>query len=140
MSLLLSAKESLHSIIRNAFLMIRDPEIYELQSLSRVGSTSKLAPDWLHRHEQPIRGQVSKLTQLLTITQTHKFTLQGTPSAPPSRPSHTCRRKGKELIPVCIVQRFLCKLKIRDNFARKTSLQLIIRIFTLDRKVINCLF
>ena len=51
-------------------------EIYELQSLSRVGSTSMMAPDWLHKSEQPIRSQVRKLTQLLTMTQTHKFSLQ----------------------------------------------------------------
>ena len=44
-------------------------EIYELFSLSRVGPTSKLAPDWLHKSEQPIRSQVSKLTQLLTCLQ-----------------------------------------------------------------------
>ena len=44
-------------------------EIYELLSLSRVGSTSKLPPDWLHKSEQqPIRSQLSKLTQLLTTT------------------------------------------------------------------------
>ena len=48
-------------------------ETYELQSLSRVVSTSKLAPDWLLKSEQPIRSQDSKLTQLLTMTQTHKF-------------------------------------------------------------------
>ena len=41
--------------------------------MSRVGSTSKLAPDWLHKSEQPIRSLVSKLTQLLTMTTTHKF-------------------------------------------------------------------
>ena len=51
-------------------------EIYELYSLSTAVSTSKLAPDWLHKSEQPIRSQVSKLTQLLTMTQTHKFPLQ----------------------------------------------------------------
>jgi len=39
-------------------------------------STSKLAPDWLHMSEQPIRRQVSKLAKLLTVTQTHKFPLQ----------------------------------------------------------------
>ena len=31
------------------------------------------APDWLHKSEQPIRSQVSKLAQLLTMTTTHKF-------------------------------------------------------------------
>ena len=37
-------------------------------------STSKLAPDWLHNiSEQPFRSLVSKLTQLLTMTTTHKF-------------------------------------------------------------------
>ena len=41
-------------------------EIYELYSLSRVVSTSKLTPDWLRKSEQPIRSQGSKLTQLLT--------------------------------------------------------------------------
>ena len=51
-------------------------EIYECQSLSRVVSTSKLAPDWLHESEQPIRSQVSNLTQLLTMTTTRKFPLQ----------------------------------------------------------------
>ena len=40
-------------------------------------STSKLAPDWLHMSEQPIRSQVSKLTKLLTMTATKKFPLQG---------------------------------------------------------------
>ena len=30
-------------------------------SLSRVVSTSKLAPDWLHKSKQLIRSQVSKL-------------------------------------------------------------------------------
>ena len=54
-------------------------EIYELQSLSTVGSTRKLAPDWLHKSEQPIRSQVSKLTQLLTLTATYKFSLQVVP-------------------------------------------------------------
>ena len=48
-------------------------EIYQLQSLSRVVSTRKLTPDWLHESEQPIRSQDSKLTQLLTMTTTHKF-------------------------------------------------------------------
>ena len=28
---------------------------------------------WLNKSEQPIRSQVSKLTQLLTLSQTHKF-------------------------------------------------------------------
>ena len=33
-----------------------------------------LAPDWLHKSEQqPIRSEVSKLIQLLTVTPTHKF-------------------------------------------------------------------
>ena len=36
-----------------------------LKSMSRNGSTSRLAPDW---SEQPIRGQVRKLTQLLNLT------------------------------------------------------------------------
>ena len=31
---------------------------------------------WLHKIEQPIRVQISKLTQILTMTQTHKFLLQ----------------------------------------------------------------
>ena len=39
-------------------------------------STSKLAPDWLHKSEQPISSQISKLTQFLTMTTTHKFPLQ----------------------------------------------------------------
>ena len=39
-------------------------------------SSSKLAPDWLHKNEQSIGRQVSKLTQPLTMTQTHKFPLQ----------------------------------------------------------------
>ena len=51
-------------------------EIYELKSLSRVGSTSMLAPDWLQKSEQPIRSQVSKLSQLLTMSTTIKFPLQ----------------------------------------------------------------
>ena len=32
-----------------------------------------MAPNWLHKSEQPIRSRVSKLTQVLTITTTHKF-------------------------------------------------------------------
>ena len=52
--------------------------IYELYSLSRVVSTSKPGPDWLNKSEQPIRSQVNKLTQLLTMTTTHKFLLQPT--------------------------------------------------------------
>ena len=48
-------------------------EIYELQSLSRDGSTSKLAPDWLHTSKQPIRIQDRKLTQLLTWLQVINF-------------------------------------------------------------------
>ena len=39
-------------------------------------STCKLAPDWLHKSEQPIRCQVDKLDEFLTMTQTHKFPLQ----------------------------------------------------------------
>ena len=39
-------------------------------------SRSKLAPDWLHEGEQPIESQVSKLTQLLTMTTSHKFPAQ----------------------------------------------------------------
>ena len=41
--------------------------------MSRVVSTNKLAPDWLHKSEQPIRSQESKLTQLLTMKTIHKF-------------------------------------------------------------------
>ena len=52
-------------------------EIYELQSLSRVVSTSILAPDWLHKSEQPKRSQAIVLIQLLTIPHIHKFPLQG---------------------------------------------------------------
>ena len=33
-------------------------------AMARVSSTSKLAPDWLQKREQPIRSQVSRLTQL----------------------------------------------------------------------------
>ena len=44
--------------------------------MSRVVSTSKLAPDWLHRSEQPIRSRVSNLTQPLIMTQSYKFPLQ----------------------------------------------------------------
>ena len=47
-----------------------------MKSLSIVVSTSKLAPDWLHKSEQPIRSQVSKLTYFFTTTTTHKFPLQ----------------------------------------------------------------
>ena len=45
---------------------------------SQVSSlvSSRLAPDWLNMSEQPIRSQVSKLTQLLTMTTTHRFPLQ----------------------------------------------------------------
>ena len=42
----------------------------------RAVSTSKLAPDWLHKSEQPIRSQVSKLTLLLTMITTNKFPLK----------------------------------------------------------------
>ena len=35
-----------------------------------------VAPDWLNKSEQPIRSQISKLTELLTMTRTHKFPLQ----------------------------------------------------------------
>ena len=42
----------------------------------RVVSTSQLSPDGLHESEQPIRSQVSKQTQLLTMTLTNKFPLQ----------------------------------------------------------------
>ena len=49
-------------------------EIYGLRSLSRVVSTSNLAPDWLHKSGQPIRSQVSKLTQLLTWLQLKSLT------------------------------------------------------------------
>ena len=41
-------------------------EIYGLKSKSIAVSTSKLAFDWLHKSEQPIRSQVSELTRLLT--------------------------------------------------------------------------
>ena len=34
---------------------------------------SKMAPDWLHTTEQPVRSQVSKLIQRLTMTTTHNF-------------------------------------------------------------------
>ena len=40
---------------------------------SRLVSTSKLAPNWLQKSEQPIRRQVSKLTQPLTWLQLIKF-------------------------------------------------------------------
>ena len=43
----------------------------------RVVSTSRLAPDCLHKSEQPIRSQISKLTQVLTLTSTHKYPRQG---------------------------------------------------------------
>ena len=48
-------------------------EIYELKWLSRVGSTSKLAPDWLHNQSKAMGQQI--LTQLLTMTPTHKSPL-----------------------------------------------------------------
>ena len=35
-----------------------------------------MAPDWVHNSKQPIRSQVWKLTQLLTMTTTQKFPLQ----------------------------------------------------------------
>ena len=41
--------------------------------MSRVVSTSRLAPDWLDESEQSIRSLVSKLTQLLIRTESHKF-------------------------------------------------------------------
>ena len=71
-----------------------------------------LAPDWLHRSEQNIRSQVSKLTQLLTMTTTHKFPTQinnipsqGAPRvgiAPGRlrcRPCSTSRRRQKSCWP-----------------------------------------
>ena len=42
----------------------------------RAVSTSKLAPDWLHKSEQPIRSQVGKLTHLMTIATIYKFPFQ----------------------------------------------------------------
>ena len=35
-----------------------------------------MAENWLHKSKQPIRSQVSKLTQLLTMATTHKFPYQ----------------------------------------------------------------
>ena len=49
--------------------LVPGTETYALESLS----TSKLAPNWLYKSVQPIRGQISKLTQLLTLTRTQKF-------------------------------------------------------------------
>ena len=73
--------------------------------MSRAVSKSRLAPDWLHKSEQPVRSQVSKLTQLLTMTTTHKFPLQPTwklccASSTPSTPrawssGTTCRCIGR---------------------------------------------
>ena len=37
------------------------------------GQGANLASDWLHESYQPIRCQVSKLTQLLIVFQTQKF-------------------------------------------------------------------
>ena len=52
-------------------------ELYEFKSLSRVVSTSKLAPDLLtQEYKQPIRSQVSKLTKLLTQLQLTSFNLR----------------------------------------------------------------
>ena len=42
----------------------------------RAVSTSKLAPDWLHKSEQPIRSQVGKLTHLMTIASIYTFPFQ----------------------------------------------------------------
>ena len=58
------------------FSIIQGWKYMSCSSLSRVVSTSMLAPDWLHKSEQPIR---SKLTKLLTMTQTQKFPLQPLP-------------------------------------------------------------
>ena len=44
--------------------------------MTRVVLTSKLALDWLHKSEQPIRSQDSKLSQCLTMTTTHKIPLE----------------------------------------------------------------
>ena len=41
-----------------------------------LSQQANLAPDWLHKSEQQIRSQVSKLTQFLTMTTTHKFPSQ----------------------------------------------------------------
>ena len=51
-------------------------ETNELWSSSRVVLTSKVAPDWLHKSEQPIRSQVRKLTQTFDMTTTQEFPLQ----------------------------------------------------------------
>ena len=46
----------------------------KFMSCKELGQAS--APDRLHKSEQPIRSQISKLTQLLTMTTTEKFPLQ----------------------------------------------------------------
>ena len=43
---------------------------------------SKLASDWLHKREQPIRSQVSSADPTLDMTTTHKF--------PPQNFTYTC--------------------------------------------------
>ena len=48
-------------------------EIYELWSWSRVASTSKLAPDRLHKSEQPIISQDSNLTRLLWLNDYNSY-------------------------------------------------------------------
>ena len=54
-----------------------------------LGQFAVLASDWLQKNEQPIRSRISSLTQLLTMTITHKFPPQApTPSALPLPPQH----------------------------------------------------
>ena len=50
-----------------------EPETYEFESWSRVGSLAVLASDWLFTLVPPIYEPASLLTQLLTMTTTHKF-------------------------------------------------------------------
>ena len=50
--------------------------MFSSQSQESDHRTDK-APDWLHRSEQPIRRQPYLLTELLTLTKTHKFPFLG---------------------------------------------------------------
>ena len=74
-----------------------------------------------HKSEQPIRNQISKLTQLLTMTTTHKVSVPGVqglrvrvrPAARLRlRPRPPQRRDGKKTIRACTYF-WLKSLKIR---------------------------
>ena len=72
---------------------------WKLMSCSQcqeLGQRAHLASDWLHENKGPIRSQVSSLTQLLTLTTTHKFPPQDSnrPHGDGGNPVCTSRRNG----------------------------------------------